>query len=137
MTHRALTLAAAGLAGALLLTGCGEEDTELAEERVVGGAPSEELAGEEMTLTNEVAGVFGQEFITVGDDETMVFVEDVPDGLAPGDTVEVTGIVAVGDPLTVDDLDRLNLVTDTDTATYLVNRGAEPYLEEATITSVD
>lgn len=136
MTHRALTLAAAGLAGALLLTGCGEEDTELAEERVVGGVPSEELVGEEMTLTNEVAGVFGQELITIGDDETMVFVEEMPEGLGPGDDVEVTGVVAVGDPLDVDDLDRLNLVTDSDTATYLIDRGSEPYLEEATITPV-
>lgn len=137
MTHRALTLAAAGLAGALLLTGCADEDTELGEERVVGGVPTEELVGEEMTLTAEVEGVFGQELITVGDDETMVFVEAMPDGLAPGDTVEVTGVVAAGDVFGAEDLERLNLVTDTDTATYLVDRGPEPYLEDATVTPVD
>lgn len=134
MTKRALTLAAAGLAGALLLTGC-EDDTDLTSADQAG-VPTEELVGEEMTLTNEVAGVFGQELITIGDDETMVFVEEVPEGLGPGDDVEVTGVVAVGDPLDVDDLDRLNLVTDSDTATYLIDRGSEPYLEEATITPV-
>lgn len=137
MTHRALTLAAAGLAGALLLTGCADEDTELGEERVVGGVPTEELVGEEMTLSGEVQAVLGQELITIGEDETIVFVEAVPDGLAPGDSVEVTGVVASGDVFDAEDQERLLLITDTDTATYLINRGVEPYLDEAAIITVD
>lgn len=135
MNHRAVSLAALGLAGGLFLTGCAD-DTTLTE-MDQAGAPVEELVGEQMTLTNEVQAVLGQELVTIGEDETMVFVDEVPDGLAPGDDVEVTGTVEIGDPFSVDDLERLQQYTDSSTATYLVDRDEEPYLVDATLTKLD
>ena len=46
-----------------------------------------------MTLVNEVDEVFGEEFLTMGDEQTVVFVDQMPEGLQPGDEVEATGIV--------------------------------------------
>lgn len=135
MKSRALTLAAVSIAGGLLLAGCQDETT--LTEMDQAGAPVEELVGEQMTLTNEVQAVLGQELVTMGDEETMVFVDEVPDGLAPGDTVEATGTVEIGDPFSVDDLERLQQYTDTNTATYIIDRDREPYLVDATITKVD
>lgn len=136
MTHRTLTLAAAGLAGAMLLTGCQDETrlTQLDQ----SGVSTEELVGEEMTLTNEVEEIFGEEFLTMGDEQTVVFVTEMPDDLRPGDQIEATGIVEAGDLFSEPgDRDRLLLLTDETNANYLVNRETEPYLTEATVTVVD
>lgn len=136
MTHRTLTLAAAGLAGALLLTGC-QDETELTE-MDQSGVPTEELVGEEMTLTNEVEEIFGEDFLTMGDEQTVVYVTEMPDDLRPGDEVEATGIVEAGDLFSEPgDRDRLLQLTDEETANYLVNRESEPYLTEATVTVVE
>ncbi|MFI7584232.1 hypothetical protein ACH9DO_10600 [Kocuria sp. M1N1S27] len=136
MTHRTLTLAAAGLAGAMLLTGCQDETrlTQLDQ----SGVSTEELVGEEMTLTNEVDEIFGEEFLTMGDEQTVVFVTEMPEDLRPGDEIEATGTVAAGDLFSEPgDRDRLLRLTDEITANYLVNRESEPYLTEATVTVVE
>lgn len=136
MTHRTLTLAAAGLAGALLLTGC-QDETELTQ-MDQSGVPTEELVGEEMTLTNEVEEIFGEDFLTMGDEQTVVYVTEMPDDLRPGDEVEATGTVAADDLFSEPgDRDRLLQLTDEETANYLVNRESEPYLTEATVTVVE
>lgn len=136
MTHRTLTLAAAGLAGALLLTGC-QDETDLTQ-LDQSGVPTEELVGEEMTLTNEVEEIFGETFLTMGDEQTVVFVTEMPDDLRPGDEVEATGTVEAGDLFSEPgDRDRLLQMTDEETANYLVNRESEPYLTEATVTVVE
>lgn len=133
MTHRTPTLAAAGLAAAMLLTGCQDETrlTELDQ----SGVSTEELVGQEITLTNEVEGIYGEEFLTMGDELTVVYVSQMPPDLRPGDEVEATGTVAAGDLFSEPgDRDRLMLLTDEETANYLVNRESEPYLTEATVT---
>jgi hypothetical protein len=135
MRHHTASVAVLGLTAGLMVTGCQEETT--LTEMDQAGAPVEELVGEQMTLTNEVQAVLGQELVTIGAEGTMVFVDEVPDGLAPGDTVEATGTVEIGDPFSVDDLERLQQYTDNNTATYLVDRDREPYLAEATITKID
>ncbi|GEO94435.1 hypothetical protein KTU01_05580 [Kocuria turfanensis] len=132
-TRRTLPLAAAGLTGALLLAGCQGETrlTELDQSQVA----TEELVGKEITLTNEVDGIYGEEFLTMGDEQTVVFVEDMPADLRPGDEVEVTGTVAAGDLFSdPGDRERLYRLTDEQTANYLVNRETEPYLVDATVT---
>ncbi|MFF0989866.1 hypothetical protein [Kocuria nitroreducens] len=136
MTHRTLTLAAAGLAGALLLTGCQDETrlTQLDQSEV----PTEELVGQEITLTNEVEEIFGEEFLTMGDEQTVVFVSEMPADLRPGDEVEATGMVEAGDLFSEPgDRDRLLGLTDEETANHLVNRESEPYLTEASVTVVE
>ncbi|KLU10446.1 hypothetical protein, partial [Kocuria sp. SM24M-10] len=136
LVHRTLPLAAAGVAGALLLTGCQDETrlTQLDQSQV----STEELVGEEITLTNEVEGVYGEEFLTMGDEQTVVFVTDMPAELSPGDEVEATGTVASGDLFSEPgDRERLYQLTDEENANYLVNREAEPYLTDATVTVVE
>ncbi|GAA1757100.1 hypothetical protein [Kocuria aegyptia] len=136
MTHRTRIVAAAGLTGALLLTGCQDETrlTELDQSEV----STEELVGEQITLTNEVEGIYGEEFLTMGDELTVVFVTEMPADLRPGDEVEATGTVAAGDLFSEPgDRDRLMRLTDEETANYLVNRESEPYLTEATVTVVE
>lgn len=136
MTHRTQTLAVAGLTGALLLTGCQDETrlTQLDQ----SGVSTEELVGQQITLTNDVEGIYGEEFLTMGDEQTVVFVSEMPADLRPGDEVEATGTVAAGDLFSEPgDRDRLMRLTDEETANYLVNRESEPYLTEATVTVVE
>ena len=136
MTHRTLTLAAAGLTGALLLTGCQDETrlTQLDQ----SGVSTEELVGQEITLTNEVEEIFGEEFLTMGAEQTVVFVSEMPADLRPGDEVEATGIVEAGDLFSEPgDRDRLLRLTDEQNANYLVTRESEPYLTDAAITVVE
>lgn len=136
MTHRTSTLAVAGLVGALLLTGCQDETrlTQLDQSAV----STEELVGREITLTNEVGEIFGEEFLTMGAEQTVVFVSEMPDDLRPGDEVEATGTVEAGDLFSEPgDRDRLLRLTDEETANYLVNRESEPYLVDATVTVVE
>ncbi|KLU08462.1 hypothetical protein [Kocuria sp. SM24M-10] len=136
LTHRASILAAAGLAGALLLTGCQDETrlTQLDQ----SGVSNEELVGEEITLTNDVEGIYGEEFLTMGDEQTVVFVTDMPADVRPGDEVEATGTVASGDLFSdPGDRERLYQLTDEGNANYLVNRESELYLTEATVTVVE
>ncbi|MFI7585366.1 hypothetical protein ACH9DO_16475 [Kocuria sp. M1N1S27] len=68
----------------------------------------------------------------------MVFVAEMPEDLRPGDEVEATDIIAAGDifdePI---DRDPLLLLTDEETANYLVNRDSEPHLVDATVTELD
>ncbi|MFI7493347.1 hypothetical protein ACH9D2_01290 [Kocuria sp. M4R2S49] len=136
MTHRTPPLAAAGLAGTLLLTGC-QDETRLTQLNQ-SGVPTEELVGEEMTLTNEVEEIFGEDFLTMGDEQTVVYVTEMPEDLRPGDEVEATGTVAADDLFSEPgDHDRLLQLTDEETADYLVNRESEPYLTEATVTVVE
>ncbi|MFI7494885.1 hypothetical protein ACH9D2_09230, partial [Kocuria sp. M4R2S49] len=121
MTHRTQTLAVAGLTGALLLTGCQDETrlTQLDQ----SGVSTEELVGQQITLTNDVEGIYGEEFLTMGDEQTVVFVSEMPADLRPGDEVEATGTVAAGDLFSEPgDRDRLMRLTDEETANYLVNR---------------
>ncbi|MFI7493312.1 hypothetical protein ACH9D2_09085, partial [Kocuria sp. M4R2S49] len=130
------TLAVAGLTGALLLTGCQDETrlTQLDQ----SGVSTEELVGQQITLTNDVEGIYGEEFLTMGDEQTVVFVSEMPADLRPGDEVEATGTVAAGDLFSEPgDRDRLMRLTDEETANYLVNRESEPYLTEATVTVVE
>ncbi|WP_424347850.1 hypothetical protein [Kocuria sp. CH-021] len=136
MTRRTMTLAAAGLAGALLLTACQDETrlTQLDQSEV----STEELVGQEITLTNEVEEIYGEEFLTMGDEQTVVFVTEMPADLRPGDEVEATGTVEAGDLFSEPgDRDRLMRLTDEETANHLVNRETEPYLTEATVTVVE
>lgn len=136
MTHRPLTLAVAGLTGALLLTGCQDETrlTQLDQ----SGASTEELVGQEITLTSDVEGIYGEEFLTMGDEQTVVFVAEMPEDIRPGDEVEATGTVESGDLFSdPGDRDRLFLLTNEENANYLVDRGPEPYLTEATVTVVE
>lgn len=136
LTHRAPILAAAGLTGALLLTGCQDETrlTQLDQ----SGVSNEELVGEEITLTNDVEGIYGEEFLTMGDEQTVVFVTDMPAEVRPGDEVEATGTVASGDLFSdPGDRERLYQLTDEGNANYLVNRESELYLTEATVTVVE
>ncbi|GAA1754898.1 hypothetical protein [Kocuria aegyptia] len=134
--HRTPILAAAGLAAALALTGCQDETrlTQLDQSEV----STEELVGEEITLTNEVEEIFGEEFLTMGAEQTVVFVAEMPEGLSPGDEVEATGTVEAGDLFSEPgDRERLLRLTDEETANYLVNRESEPYLTDATVTVVE
>ena len=137
MMHRTRAFTAAGLLGALVLSGCaitGETKlTQLAQDPEIS---PEELIGREMTLVNEVDEVFGEEFLTMGDEQTVVFVDQMPEGLQPGDEVKATGIVEMYefDPV---DRERLYLFTNEETANYLVNRDAELALTGATVVKVD
>jgi hypothetical protein len=134
--HRIWPLAVAGVAGALLLTGCQDETrlTQLDQSEV----STEELVGKEITLTNEVENVYGEEFLTMGAEQTVVFVTEMPADLRPGDEVEATGTVAAGDLFSdPGDRERLYQLTDDQTANYLVNRESEPHLTDATVTLVE
>jgi hypothetical protein len=136
LTHRAPILAAAGLTGALLLTGCQDETrlTQLDQ----SGVSDEELVGEQITLTNDVEDIYGEEFLTLGDEQTVVFVTEMPAEVRPGDEVEATGTVASADLFSEPgDRERLLQLTDEQTANYLVNRESELHLTEATVTVVE
>lgn len=137
MTHRPPVLTAVGLVGALTLTGCvltGE--TRLTQLSQNPDISPEELIGQEMTLVNEVEDVFGAEFLTMGDEQTLVFVTEMPEGLQPGDEVEATGTVQMHE-FGPADRERLYLLTDEENANYLVNRDAELALTEATVVRAD
>lgn len=137
MTHRPLAVAAAGLAGALVLAGCANEDTRLTDLDQSMEISTDELAGREMTLTHRVEEVFGDEFLLMGDDETVVFVKEMPEGIHPGDEVRATGIVQERDAFSGADRERLFQLTDQGTANYLVDRDSEPVLTDATIVKLD
>ena len=131
-TRRALTTGLAGLLLAGAVTGCTRE-TDLTE-AAQSDVPTEELVGQEMTLTNEVQEVLAHQVITIGAEDTVVVAEQLPGDLVRGDDVEVTGTVEERDVFTVDDLEALQQVTDDETAQYLVDRGKELILVDATVT---
>ena len=131
-TRRALTTGLAGLLLAGAATGCTQE-TDLTE-AAQSDVPTEELVGQEMTLTNEVQEVLAHQVITIGAEDTVVVAEQLPGDLVRGDDVEVTGTVEERDVFTVDDLEALQQVTDDETAQYLVDRGEELILVDATVT---
>ncbi|MEX5277637.1 MULTISPECIES: hypothetical protein [Kocuria] len=128
--------AVAVVAGLITLTGC-QENTKLTELEDHGGA-HEQYVGKTMTLDNEIVEVFGDEFLTMGEEKTVVYVDDMPHGLHPGDDITATGTVAQGDIFdTPADRERLMTLTDEGTANYLANRDTELYLKDATVTKKD
>ena len=86
----------------------------------------------EMTLTNDVEGIYGDWFLTMGDEKTVVFVKEMPQGISAGDEVEATGTVEEFE-FTEADRERLYRYTSSDNANYLVNRDKEPVLTDATV----
>lgn len=135
MKHRTW-ISAAAVAGAIVLTGC-QDETKLTQ-LDQSGSTDEELIGREITLENEVGEVYGDEFVTMGEEKTLVFVKDMPDDIKAGDDVRATGTVEERDVFTGEkDREHLNTMTDTGTANYLVDRDSELILTDATITKTD
>ncbi|GAB2598803.1 hypothetical protein GCM10009696_00250 [Kocuria himachalensis] len=132
---RTLTTGAAALLTAGAVAGCTSETALTQADQ--SGIPTEELVGDTMTLTNEVQEILAHGIITIGAEDTIIVTEQLPEGLSAGDDVEATGTVVERDVFTVDDLDALQRVTDQQTAQYLVNRGEEPILADATVTRTD
>ena len=138
MRHHTGRVAVLGLTAGLTMTGCQEETTLTGLDQA--GASVEELVGEQMTLTNEVQAVLGQELVTIGAEGRRgpwCSSTRSPTDWPPATRWRPTGTVEIGDPFSVDDLERLQQYTDNNTATYLVDRDREPYLAEATITKID
>ncbi|GGG60430.1 hypothetical protein GCM10011374_24110 [Kocuria dechangensis] len=135
ITTRTLTISAAALLTAGTVAGCTSE-TELtqADQSTI---PTEELIGDTMTLTNEVQEVLAHGIITIGEEDTVIIADQLPEDLSPGDDVEVTGTVEKRDVFTVNDLEALQQVTDQETAEYFVGRGEELVLTDATVTRTD
>ncbi|MUN63775.1 hypothetical protein GMA12_11595 [Kocuria sediminis] len=134
-TPRTLTTGAAALLTAAAMSGCtSETDLTRADQSQI---PTEELVGDAMTLTNEVQEVLAHGIITIGAEDTVIIADQLPEGLGLGDDVEVTGTVAQRDVFTIDDLEALQQVTDEETAQYLVDRGEELILTDATVTRTD
>lgn len=128
----------AGVGGLMLLSvaaGCTPE-TELTEADQ-SQLPTEELVGSSMTLENEVQEVLMDGIITIGAEDTVVVADELPGGLGAGDAVEVTGTVERTDVFTTEDYEALQEVTDDETAQYLVDRGEELVLVDATVTVVE
>lgn len=134
-TTRTLTIGAAALLTAGTVAGCTSETalTQADQSEI----PTEELIGETMTLTNEVQEVLAHGVITVGEEDTVVIAEQLPEGLGLGEDVEVTGTVEKRDVFTIDDFEALQQVTDQETAQYFVDRGEELVLTDATVTRTD
>lgn len=135
MKHRTW-ISAAAVAGAVVLTGC-QDETKLTQ-LDQSGSTDEELIGQVITLENEIDEVYGDEFVTMGEEKTLVFVKDMPDDLKAGDDVRATGTVEERDAFSGEkDREHLDTMTDTDNANYLVDRDSELILTDATITKAD
>ncbi|GGG72509.1 hypothetical protein GCM10011374_41550 [Kocuria dechangensis] len=135
ITTRTLTAGVAALLTAGTVAGCTSE-TELtqADQSTI---PTEELIGDTMTLTNEVQEVLAHGILTIGEEDTVIIADQLPENLSPGDDVEVTGTVEERDVFTVNDLEALQQVTDQETAQYFINRDEELVLTDATVTRTD
>ena len=99
--------------------------------------PTEELVGESMTITHEIQHVLPDGVFTVGEEDTIVMTDELPEELNPGDEIEITGTVEKMDVYQADDLDALRTATDEETATYLIDRGEELVLTSAALKPVD
>ncbi|WP_315279255.1 hypothetical protein [Kocuria carniphila] len=132
--RRAITAGITGLALASFLAACTpESDVTEADQSNI---PTEELLGESMTITHEIQHVLPDGVFTVGEEDTIVMTDELPEELNPGDEVEVTGTVEKMDVYQADDIDALQTATDEETATYLINRGEELVLTSAALKPV-
>lgn len=133
--RRAAAVGIAGLVLASSLAACTPEtDVTEADQSNI---PTEELVGESMTITHEIQHVLPDGVFTVGEEDTIVMTDELPEELNPGDEVEITGTVEKMDVYQADDLDALRTATDEETATYLIDRGEELVLTSAALKPVD
>ena len=132
MFSRVLSTLAAGSFTILMLSGCALSGETKLTSLDQSDLSTEELVGREMTLTNDVEGIYGDWFLTMGDEKTVVFVKEMPQGISAGDEVEATGTVEEFE-FTEADRERLYRYTSSDNANYLVNRDKEPVLTDATV----
>lgn len=133
--RRAITAGITGLVVASSLAACTpESDVTEADQSNI---PTEELVGESMTITHEIQPVLPDGVFTVGEEDTIVMTDELPEELNPGDEIEITGTVEKMDVYQADDLDALRTATDEETATYLIDRGEELVLTSAALKPVD
>lgn len=133
--RRAAAVGIAGLVLASSLAACTPEtDVTEADQSNI---PTEELVGESMTITHEIQPVLPDGVFTVGEEDTIVMTDELPEELNPGDEIEITGTVEKMDVYQADDLDALRTATDEETATYLIDRGEELVLTSAALKPVD
>ncbi|GAA4689408.1 hypothetical protein GCM10025781_02750 [Kocuria gwangalliensis] len=133
--RRAAAVGIAGLVLASSLAACTPEtDVTEADQSNI---PTEELVGESMTITHEIQHVLPDGVFTVGEEDTIVMTDELPEELNPGDEIEITGTVEKMDVYQADDLDALRTATDEETATYLIDRGEELVLTSAALKPVD
>lgn len=132
--RRAAAVGIAGLVLASSLAACTPEtDVTEADQSNI---PTEELVGESMTITHEIQHVLPDGVFTVGEQDTIVMTDELPEELNPGDEIEITGTVEKMDVYQADDIDALQTATDEETATYLINRGEELVLTSAALKPV-
>ena len=132
--RRAIAAGITGLVLASSLTACTpESDVTEADQSNI---PTEELVGESMTITHEIQHVLPDGVFTVGEEDTIVMTDELPEELNPGDEVEITGTVEKMDVYQADDIDALQTATDEETATYLIDRGEELVLTSAALKPV-
>lgn len=132
--RRAAAVGIAGLVLASSLAACTPEtDVTEADQSNI---PTEELVGESMTITHEIQHVLPDGVFTVGEEDTIVMTDELPEELNPGDEIEITGTVEKMDVYQADDIDALQTATDEETATYLTNRGEELVLTSAALKPV-
>ena len=132
--RRAAAVGIAGLVLASSLAACTPEtDVTEADQSNI---PTEELVGESMTITHEIQHVLPDGVFTVGEEDTIVMTDELPEELNPGDEVEITGTVEKMDVCQADDIDALQTATDEETATYLIDRGEELVLTSAALKPV-
>lgn len=132
--RRAAAVGIAGLVLASSLAACTPEtDVTEADQSNI---PTEELVGESMTITHEIQHVLPDGVFTVGEEDTIVMTDELPEELNPGDEIEITGTVEKMDVYQADDIDALQTATDEETATYLINRGEELVLTSAALKPV-
>lgn len=89
---RAVTWAAGVSAAALLLAGCGADETAVQEAQEEGPAAVAAVLGEPVTITSEVQEVINFHAFTVGENATLVL-SDEPQSVTEGQEVEATGTV--------------------------------------------
>lgn len=99
------------------------------------GVPEKDLVGE--TMTHEIQHVLPNGVVTVGENDTIVITNEVPEGTTTGDEMEITGTVELRDVYQAEDIEALRTASDEETATALINRGEELVLVEAELTPVD
>lgn len=133
--RRAVTAGITGMVLAGVLAACTTDaEMEMADQANV---PTEDLVGQSMTITHEIQEVLPGGVFTVGEEEIIVLTDDVPEGLNPGDEVEITGTVERQDVYNAEDFEDLQYATDDETAQDLVNRGEDLVLSSAVVKPVE
>lgn len=136
MLSRAFNGIIVGLVAISTLSGCALSGETKLTSLDQSDMSTEELVGRDMTLTNNVKGIYGDWFLTMGDEKTLVFVKEIPSGINVGDEVEATGTVEEFE-FTDAERERLYQYTSADNANYLFNRDKEPVLTDATVVKSD